>query len=633
VDLDGDGDLDIDVPIRGLDAWRPMWNDGSGAFTQGPLYPGGLHCHSIGAADFDGDGDIDVMAGYAISREMFFYEHVPTPVVVATSPSVNVTGAPTADTVTLWFSIDLDPVTVTPAAFRVTGSQSGTHAVTATWDGAQKAVILTPSWPFFPGEIVQVTANGTGMLRSTAGVAHAGHAIEFMTGGTAAAASFSGIQIALPGSDPVAATVGDLDGDLVGDLVVANFLSANLTLLLTGNGGLPQVAGTVAVGVGPVDVHVVDIDGNGHLDLMTANSVSASVSVLLNSGGAAFTAAAPLATAGSAFAVEGGDFDLDGDEDLVVAELGPDALTVFWNDGTGAFPTSDGLPVGGPPLDLAVADLDNDGDLDIVSVDSGNNRMEVFHYAAGSGFTSAGTFATGSVPVSTFPWDTDGDGWVDLVSTDYAGGGISVLRNLGNGTTFAPALALPAGAQPHGLWSVDLDGDGRLDLVTANSGGSDLTLFRNAGGGVFDGGTPLAAGSTPYAVVGGDWNGDGRVDLAAVNRTSGDLTLLLNGVATAAEPLPADPAAAGIAAAWPNPFRHSVEVRFDLAAPSRAALGIYDVRGRRVADLAQGSLGSGAHRVVWDGTDEAGHRVAAGVYFVRLDAGGDRWTRKVLRLR
>jgi hypothetical protein len=208
-----------------------------------------------------------------------------------------------------------------------------------------------------------------------------------------------------------------------------------------------------------------------------------------------------------------------------------------------------------------------------------------------------------------------------------------VLRNLGNGATFAPALALPAGAQPHGLWSVDLDGDGRLDLVTANSGGSDLTLFRNVGGGVFDGGVQLPAGSTPYAVVGGDWNGDGRIDLAAVNRTSGDLTLLLNGVTTAASPLPADPVASGIVAAWPNPFRRSVEVRFDLAAPSRAELGVYDIRGRRVVDVARGPLGVGVHRVVWDGTDEAGRRVAAGVYFVRLDADGGSWTRKVLRLR
>ncbi|HMB68139.1 MAG TPA: FG-GAP-like repeat-containing protein [bacterium] len=632
-DLDGDGDLDLVIPIRGLDGWRPMWNDGAGGFTQGTLYPGGLHCHSIGVADFDTDGDLDVLAGYAISREMFLYEQVPAPVVVASDPSGNATGSATGNSVTLWFSTDLDPATVTSAAFRVTGSQSGTHVVTPVWDAAQKAVILTPSQPFFPGEIVQVSANGAGLLLSSDGLPHDGHLVQFMTGGQPAAAQFTGIQVPLPGSDPVAATVADLDGDLAGDLVVANFLSANLTLLLSGNGGMPAVAGTEAVGVGPVDVRAADLDGNGHLDLIAANSVSASVSVLLNAGGAVFAPAVPLGVSGTPFAVDGGDFDLDGDEDLVVAELGPDVLTVFWNDGAGAFPTSDALAVGGPPLDLAVADLDNDGDLDIVSVDSGNNRMEVFHYDSAAGFTSAGTFGTGSVPVSTFPWDTDGDGWLDLVSTDYASGGISVLKNLGDGSTFAPALSLPSGAQPHGLWNVDLDGDGRLDLVTANSGASDLTIFRNQGSGVFDGGTSVAAGTTPYAVVGGDWNGDGVIDLAAVNRSSGDLTFLLNGVSsTSAGPVPTA-LATGIGRIGPNPFRESVAVRFDLARAGRASVGVFDVRGRRVAGLAAGPLPAGSHRVFWDGRGDGGEPVAAGVYFVRLDAAGAVWTRKVLRLR
>ena len=75
-------------------------------------------------------------------------------------------------------------------------------------------------------------------------------------------------------------------------------------------------------------------------------------------------------------------------------------------------------------------------------------------------------------------WDTDGDGWIDLVSSDYAGAGITVLRNLGAGSGFAPALALPSGTQPHGLWAGDITGDGALDLVTANSGDGAVTVLR-----------------------------------------------------------------------------------------------------------------------------------------------------------
>ncbi len=47
-------------------------------------------------------------------------------------------------------------------------------------------------------------------------------------------------------------------------------------------------------------------------------------------------------------------------------------------------------------------------------------------------------------------------------------------------------------------------------------------------------------------------------------------------------------------------------------------LGLYDVRGRRLASLAHGTFGAGDHEVVWDGRDDRGRRVAAGVYVLRL---------------
>ena len=42
---------------------------------------------------------------------------------------------------------------------------------------------------------------------------------------------------------------------------------------------------------------------------------------------------------------------------------------------------------------------------------------------------------------------------------------------------------------------------------------------------------------------------------------------------------------------------------------------------------------AGRHTVRWDGLTERGTLAAAGVYFVRLDAQGRSWTRKVLRIR
>jgi len=49
---------------------------------------------------------------------------------------------------------------------------------------------------------------------------------------------------------------------------------------------------------------------------------------------------------------------------------------------------------------------------------------------------------------------------------------------------------------------------------------------------------------------------------------------------------------------------------------------IYDVAGRLLKELVDGPQLAGPHEVVWDGRSNAGQKVAAGVYFYRIQAGG-----------
>ena len=62
----------------------------------------------------------------------------------------------------------------------------------------------------------------------------------------------------------------------------------------------------------------------------------------------------------------------------------------------------------------------------------------------------------------------------------------------------------------------------------------------------------------------------------------------------------------------------SVTPGLRLPAIAEAAGGIYDVGGRRVKRLVDGITEAGARTVSWDGRDETGHRVAAGIYLARL---------------
>lgn len=90
---------------------------------------------------------------------------------------------------------------------------------------------------------------------------------------------------------------------------------------------------------------------------------------------------------------------------------------------------------------------------------------------------------------------------------------------------------------------------------------------------------------------------------------------------------------ARLAPVRPNPARVSASLSFELPAAQEVALEVFDVTGQRVATLARGRREAGTHRLEWAGRTDAGDRVPAGLYFVRLEAGGRAETRRVAWIR
>jgi hypothetical protein len=87
-------------------------------------------------------------------------------------------------------------------------------------------------------------------------------------------------------------------------------------------------------------------------------------------------------------------------------------------------------------------------------------------------------------------------------------------------------------------------------------------------------------------------------------------------------------------AASPNPTAAGVTAVFSLpAAESRVSLAIYDPAGRRVRTLHDGPMGTGEHRVAWDGRGEDGAPVQIGIYFLRLDTVAGALARRIVVLR
>jgi hypothetical protein len=88
----------------------------------------------------------------------------------------------------------------------------------------------------------------------------------------------------------------------------------------------------------------------------------------------------------------------------------------------------------------------------------------------------------------------------------------------------------------------------------------------------------------------------------------------------------------------PNPFRNFTNIRYTIHNSGytiqEPRLRIFDVSGRLVKNLGQESVIQNQGSVIsWYGDDEAGRRVASGVYFVRLSAAESSTTRKVLLVR
>jgi hypothetical protein len=97
----------------------------------------------------------------------------------------------------------------------------------------------------------------------------------------------------------------------------------------------------------------------------------------------------------------------------------------------------------------------------------------------------------------------------------------------------------------------------------------------------------------------------------------------------------ARPRSAVVVSNDPNPFRGETRIELRLSAPApRTDLRVYDVAGRLVAWPVRGAaLASGRHAFVWQALDLAGRPLAAGDYFLQLEAGTSRASQRVIVIR
>lgn len=353
------------TPAMGL-TYRTM---ALGYVTGAPAnYTTGTFPRRVVAADFDGDGNMDIVSANQ------------------TGPNITILRGSATGTLTAVPNIAL------PA-----GATQPNDLVAVDLNGDNKMDL--------------VTANGSNNVTVFLNMGASFTAVNYTT-------NLSASSIA----------AGDVNADGKVDIVVGQGNGTSVLPMLNNAGTGVLTMGTVRAVAGNVlDLALADMNGDGKLDIVTGNSTN-NVSIALCTGAGTFgnpTNVNVGTTPQGVFVV-----DMDGNKkmDIVTANNGSNNVSVLLGDGAGGAAAAVNTATGGKPESLWVTDMDGDGMMDILTVNP-VNPTSTLSYLRGTGPTQFAAFVnmnTGNTTAGIVVTDLNKDGMKDVAVASANGPQVQV---------------------------------------------------------------------------------------------------------------------------------------------------------------------------------------------------------------